>query len=227
MNAKNCRRSVVRLTHITKKRHMELHIPFQTPVAVFDATQHLSFLRSMFSKKTDKFKYAKNGTGLRTTLGPYSFANEPTCDLDDSLESVAIRKFIESAALDFANLLGCADGKYTPVVKTFWLNEMMEGSSQTPHAHYGHHFSGCFYIDMPEGSAGINMFSPLNRFDRDFLEITRPNTYSSPVCSLEPGEGQMYIWESWIPHGVSASKFTGVRRSAAFDVVLQYVQERT
>lgn len=197
---------------------MQLSTPFITPVACFDFSEHLPFLRSLYATEKDGFLPCLTG-GMSTTLPGYELANENN-RLIATPDAESLRKAVEGAALEFAAALGYASDKYTPHVRNFWLNEMQSGNFHETHSHYGNHFSGCLYVDVPPGSAQIRFHSPKERFDHSHLAIAQYTVFNSLTWMFHPVEGQLYLWESWIKHGVPAGDFEGVRRSAALDVVM-------
>ena len=204
---------------------MNLLTGFSTAVGVSLVNETLPYLRQLFIDAND---YLQEAPGLsknfRTTLAEYNsleFSNV----LDTSEEADKVRAAIELAAKNFAVACGYDADKYTPVVVNFWLNEMKPGSAHRYHSHPGMHFSGCIYIDMPPKAPGVMFRSHKDRFDYKNIAITQCNNFNSPGWLINPEEGHLCIWESWVQHGVDPAEYEGVRRSAAFDVVMKPIKE--
>jgi len=202
---------------------MELLTPFVFGVGVFDLSEHLPHLRDLFVKNKKKMSAASNTRGLNTTLLSYAPGVKIADCLDNSVGGNSLRATIELVAKEYA--AGCSyktDG-YTPEVSGAWINEMVSGGVHPGHNHPGKTFAGCIYIDMPPNAPGIKFTSPRSRFDYSGLDIAQFTPLNSQMWELTPGEGQLYIWESWLYHGVedSAAGFEGVRRSMAFDVIMK------
>ena len=148
-------------------------------------------------------------------------ASETVFHLDNNNECNAFKKTIEINASKFANELGYKAENYTPHMESFWLNEMKKGNASPRHTHYTKHFSGCFYVDMPNKAPGIKFYSPVSRIDKPTIDVRQHGTFNSTMWEFLPEEGQLYMWESWIEHEVVPTDFEGVRRTAAFDIMLK------
>lgn len=204
---------------------MNLLTGFSTIVGVTNVGNSLPYLRKLFADVGDHLHEIPHiSKNFKTTLAEYS-ALDPSNALDDSEEANKVRTAIELAAKDYATASGYDVDSYTPVVVNFWLNEMKPGSAHRYHSHPGMHFSGCIYIDMPPESPGIMFRSHKERFDYKNIAIAQCNTFNSPGWLVNPEEGHLCIWESWVQHGVDPTEYEGVRRSAAFDVVMKRVKE--
>ena len=111
---------------------------------------------------------------------------------------------------------------YTPQVTGVWLNEMVTGSHQPMHTHYGATFSGSFYIDSPVGAndiwftrAEVGSCFPFIQFAK---EMHKGNAFNQ---SFSTERGNIVMFPSHLKHEVPPGKFDGIRRSIAFDIVLQ------
>lgn len=197
---------------------MEIQTPFITPIAIFDFSEHLPFLRSLYV--TEKELMQKHKTGkFDTTLASYDLLLECK-EMIMRPEAAKLKEAIEAACMEFFTALGYDASLYVPYIRRFWLNEMKAGTFNGTHSHYGNHFAGCLYVDVPPGSSQIRFHSPKERFDHAQLHVAQYTVFNSASWAFNPTEGQLYLWESWIPHAVPPGEFEGVRRSAALDVVM-------
>jgi len=165
---------------------MELSTPFVTAIGIFELQEYLPFLRKLFKDKKSSFEIVggSNTDTHITTLKGYG-GLDTTNDLDDSEEANKFKDAIKQSVVEYANACGYASDKYEPVIINFWLNEMKSGGMSANHVHNGMHFSGCFYIDMPENSAGINFQSYRERFDYTSIDI---HQYTPPPPGTAPFE---------------------------------------
>ena len=200
---------------------MNLLTGFSTVVGDSIVSDCLPFLRKLFVDLDNRLQapieFSKN---FRTTLAEYN-SLEISNVLDESEEANKVRAVIELAAKDYSIACGYDSYRYTPVVVNFWLNEMKASATHRYHSHPGMHFSGCIYIDMPPKAPGIGFRSHKDRFDYKNIRIKEYNTFNSPGWIINPEEGHLCIWESWVQHGVDSTVYEGVRRSVAFDVVMK------
>lgn len=200
---------------------MEIQTPFVTPIAICDFSKYVPFLVQLF-EEAGPMKQTSN-VGHTSNLDYYSIDGH-TCDrLGSSKEAEELRLDVAKATQEFAAKLGYAVNKYTPITKNFWFNEMICGAVHKRHSHYGSHFSGCMYVQMPENAAQIVFFNPNDRYDKAQVDVELYTPANSAVWSFSPKVGQLFIWESWLGHEVPATQFEGVRRSAGFDVILKRI----
>lgn len=199
---------------------MQIGTPFAVPLAICDFSSHLPFLLRRFGEVKN---LNESSPGHATNLKDYEIDGSVNEHLGNSVEADSLRTAIAQTAFQLAEKMGYAVKKYEPVVKNFWMNEMVAGAVHPKHSHYGNHFSGCMYIDVPQNSGGIKFSSPVERFDRPKLDVETYTPFNSMTWLFNPEPGQLFIWESWIQHEVPASQFEGVRRSAAFDVIMKRI----
>jgi uncharacterized protein (TIGR02466 family) len=203
---------------------MELHTPFVTAIGIFDVSDFLPYLRNLFVEDAENIKQIPNENGFKTSLKGYAYGDTTNINyLHNSKEGDGLRVAIESAAKEYAAVCGYASDAYIAEISNSWLNEMPAGSAHEFHSHQGKTFSGCIYVDMPPNTPGIGFLSPRTRFDYMAMNIAQYTTFNSLKWGFEPKEGQLYIWESWLLHGVNSGNFEGTRRSAAFDVVMKLI----
>ena len=201
---------------------MELQTPFVASIGVFDVVEHLPYLRKLFIDKADELLLGTANharVDFKTTMTVYTPLGGINI-LDSSEEANKIKAAIGVAAKEYANSCGNTGDKYTPTTVNFWLNEMESGQTHRFHNHPGMHLSGCIYVDMPENTSGITFKSFKERFDYMSLDAAKYTPFNAGSWAFSPTEGQLYIWESWLQHGVEAAEYAGVRRSIAFDVVM-------
>lgn len=110
---------------------------------------------------------------------------------------------------------------------TAWANINQAGNFNKPHRHGGHHWSGVYYVSIPESPAeGIG----------GQLEIRDPRPAAGIVdvpgfpmgnsLKVNPREGLMVIFPSWIDHQVLPFEGDGARISIAFNCMLTNFQIR-
>ena len=198
---------------------MNIQTPFITPVAIFDVSKHLPMLRNIFKDVKQKNNFVFNKPEFGTTLKNYVMDRAENC-LPQGTETEELTQDIEAAAIQLAEFMGYATDRYQPAVKNFWLNEMVSGTPHEPHSHYGVHFSGCIYVDMPDNSGSIIFSSHRERYDYQPMSSAQNTIFNSGTWAFAPEEGQLFLWESWIRHSVPTTTFKGVRRTAALDVFM-------
>ena len=204
------------------KSTMRLEVPFITPIAIFDFSYFLDHMR-------DVFKNTEMGTvpeaGYKTTLNLHDYwltgGSEHIEDLGKGVDSELLHQKILESSSEFLTALGVDLTIKEPVLKACWLNEMYAGTEHGFHSHTGSLLSGCFYVDVPKEGGKISFLSPLNRWDKVNVPMKNLTNFNASICEIVPQEGELFLWESYLMHGVQASNFEGSRRCLAFDIFLK------
>jgi uncharacterized protein (TIGR02466 family) len=194
---------------------------FPTPVVMVDASEIMKSAEKFFNKSI-LTRRSENSSSLKTSLVLWSGGSSYTKQEKDTDTSV-IKKFIIQKVEDYLNYAGY-DLSFTKLkVQNIWANEMVSGSEQTTHNHVGCVMSGCLYLEAPTVGGEIKFHNPSLRFDRVNLPIKEYTELNSEIWGLQPKQGQMFIWHSHLQHSVPESIFEGVRKSIAFDVVVESI----
>jgi len=183
-----------------------------TPVAQFDASQFIDYANPLFD--TVNLKEVPNDSYL-TSLGKYSGI---TCE--DLPNSEPLKNFIVNCAKEFFTELGGDVDEYDFQVAGMWLNEMASGTYHSRHSHWAHTFSGNFYVNMPTNAGGIKFTTPLVLINKFKMKIKEHTVFNAETTTMNPLAGELFMWESHIPHEVPSSTYEGVRRGIGFDVDL-------
>lgn len=194
---------------------MELSPIFSVGMGRAEELALLQTARQLFKDNRGTFRQTENG--FYTTLQNYNSLQD-TATLNNQEAVADIKKAIEKNATLFYAAIGFDVDKLDFDVTNLWLNEMQCGTSHTPHAHYGFQISGCFYVDVPQGSGLIKFYTPIKRLEHGDNPEKTFGPYNSEFFVHTPKEGDMFFWESLLNHEVPALPFEGVRRSIAYDL---------
>lgn len=187
-------------------------------VGISDASSELEFARSLFSKYEDRIKPVDGSGGLCTTLNDYVGSATQVDEVKQDVAQSDLGEFLVSESLAYLQSQGFDTDAHHYELQNVWLNEMTSGSNHRKHSHSGYHVSGCMYVDLPEDSASIGFEGFLERFDRNVLPNKSFTPYNSVTWTLNPTEGQVICWNSYLRHFVNPQAFDGVRRTIAFDI---------
>ena len=99
-----------------------------------------------------------------------------------------------------------------------WANVNGKGHSNNRHSHFTHDIlvSGVYYVKVPEDSGRIRFFDPRPSLIHNSLDWRYYNHFEYHY--IEPKEGQMIFFPSWLEHDVERSKSDEERVSIAFNV---------
>ena len=88
------------------------------------------------------------------------------------------------------------------------------------HIHQGV-LSGVFYVDAPAGSGNLIIVNPaMNTLWAGYTRIKTRNKYTSEAIKIQPKDGLLVLWPSYIPHSVETNTRDVKRISIAFNIML-------
>jgi uncharacterized protein (TIGR02466 family) len=194
---------------------MELTPIFSVGVGKAKATNLLGVARQLFADNQSAI--IAGGNGLSTTLQRYNSTQD--CAILNNQSAVAkIKESIKQNASLFYAGIGFDVDQLEFEVVNLWLNEMDGGGIHPPHSHYGFQLSGCFYVDVPQGSNLIKFYTPLQKREHGDNPEKEYNQYNGKFYGNYVEEGDMFFWESLLQHEVPPLEFRGIRRSIAYDL---------
>lgn len=101
-----------------------------------------------------------------------------------------------------------------------WVNLMPSGASHSLHLHPLSVVSGTYYVATPKGSSPIKFEDPrLDRFMAQPPRHAKAVRALQPFITLEPREGDVILFESWLRHEVPPLRegLRGDRISVSFN----------
>lgn len=99
-------------------------------------------------------------------------------------------------------------------MSTCWVNIMPPSAYHSLHLHPMSVISGTYYVSIPKHSSALKLEDPrMNHF------MSRPAYKGgrSPGVTLQPKEGHLVLFESWMRHEVPAQQGDGHRVSISFN----------
>jgi uncharacterized protein (TIGR02466 family) len=105
-------------------------------------------------------------------------------------------------------------------VTTAWSNFNDNRSCMNVEHVHGETFSGCFYLQIPPQSGKLVILNEgINRMWQGCGLTKEKNGYTVETIHLQPREGQILLWPSYIPHSVTTNSHDLERISVAFNVI--------
>ena len=129
---------------------------------------------------------------------------------------------------DFARLLTrhaaafaeeCAfDLERKPRLDSLWVNLLKSGGHHSGHIHPRSIISGTLYVEVPPGAGAIRFEDPR----LPLMMAAPPRAKDAPeqlrtFVTVEPRDGLLLMWESWLRHEVLAGTGRGERLSISFN----------
>lgn len=200
---------------------MGLATLFSVPVGISNHKEIIPDALKCFERE-DLFMLTDDNESInfQTTLRGYN-RKKPTDDLTGEAADNIKKAIIEEATL-FALEFGYDAERYDFTVTNLWMNSMQSGAIHKSHTHYGHTFSGCFYVQLPENANKIMFMSPNTTINKAPVDVAHYTVHNSATWTLDVAEGDLIIWESHLRHEVPALEFEGSRLCMAFDIDITY-----
>jgi uncharacterized protein (TIGR02466 family) len=116
-------------------------------------------------------------------------------------------------------------------ITSAWLN--VNDNRQCMNIEHVHNdtFSGVFYLKAPEKSGKLNIINPgINNLWSGISFAQQKNQFTSTRIKIEPVEGNIILFPSYLPHSVETNDHDDDRISIAFNIItlpkgsIEYVQ---
>lgn len=201
---------------------MEMKTLFSVPVGISNHKEIIPELREFVESTSELFGDCYGQPTFQTTLKGYNTKQETI--IPNTAAVKRIKEVIIEEVKEFCAKFGYNTDLYDFEVSNLWANRMAMGSTHKCHSHYGHVFSGCCYVQIPENSGLITFHSPIvtNKAEVKPKDYT---THNSGMWTLEVTEGDIVMWESYLRHEVPSIPYDGIRMTVAFDVDVYFKED--
>jgi uncharacterized protein (TIGR02466 family) len=126
-------------------------------------------------------------------------------------------KLLTKHAAAFAH--DCAfDLSRKPKLDSLWVNLLRSPGHHSAHIHPHSIISGTLYVEVPKGSGAIRFEDP--RLPMMMAAPTRRSDAPEelqPFATVQPRQGLLLLWESWLRHEVLPGTGRGERLSISFN----------
>ena len=102
---------------------------------------------------------------------------------------------------------------------SLWVNILGEGGSHSGHIHPNSVISGTAYVTMPEGAGRLKLEDPRLPMMMAAPPL-KPDAPNKRFEYIQPGQGDIILWESWLRHEVMPSQSEEARISISFNYAL-------
>ena len=130
----------------------------------------------------------------------------------------ALQKKIDAEVEKFIRELDYELPRKALQMDTCWVNVMPENALHTAHIHPHAVLSGTFYVDIPPASSAIKFEDPrLGLFMNAPAVKAKAQKANQRFFSLQPQNGDLILFESWLKHEVPLNKSRKPRISVSFN----------
>jgi len=129
-----------------------------------------------------------------------------------------IQKFIKKIII---NEMGW---KYNPdkvVIPVMWAIINKKGSFNIQHNHPNSFLSAVYYVETPNNSGTINFFDPKEQKNIRYPEVENFTELSAAVVNIEPQEGNLLVFPSYLYHSVNENLSDKERIIISFNVDIE------
>jgi len=106
-------------------------------------------------------------------------------------------------------------------ITSAWLNVNDSRQCMNSEHIHGDVFSGVFYLKAPEGSGKLSIVNPgINRMWQGCSLTSQKNQFTGEKISIEPEEGNIILFPSYVPHSVEPNDHDDERISISFNLIV-------
>jgi uncharacterized protein (TIGR02466 family) len=105
-------------------------------------------------------------------------------------------------------------------IERSWINVFKPGAQEAQHSHDGSLLSCSYYVEAPKDCGCIVIPDPIGarRSHREFTKTAGSDLATRREIAVEPQQGRLVMFESWLPHYVQCNKSDRVRISIAMNL---------
>jgi uncharacterized protein (TIGR02466 family) len=129
-----------------------------------------------------------------------------------------LRRKLDRHVAAFAEQLAFDLGGRRLKLDSLWVNVLKPGAAHSGHIHPHSVLSGTYYVRTPPGAGGLRLEDP--RLPLMMAAPVRREDAPEPLrpfVTLQPAEGALFLWESWLRHEVPAGAARSERLSISFN----------
>jgi uncharacterized protein (TIGR02466 family) len=188
---------------------MPIHQLFPEPVYFSKLERALTKeeLKTINKYKKKTYKNAGNITSNET----YVLENKALKNL---------KKELHTKVMDYFDKIVCPDTSITPYITQSWISYTETNQYHHKHTHPNSYISGVFYIDAQKEVDSITFYKT-NADETIRLNVTKYNSLNSTSCSFPVETGNIFLFRSFLIHGVKKKKGTNTRISLSFNVFIK------
>ncbi len=130
----------------------------------------------------------------------------------------ALQKKIDKQVIFFCKSLGFSVAQNALVMNSCWVNVMPEQAYHGSHIHPHAVLSGSFYVDVPKDASTLKFEDPrLGLFMNAPTIKPSAKKQNQRFFSVQPRNGDLILFESWLRHEVPLNKSRQPRVSISFN----------
>ena len=105
-------------------------------------------------------------------------------------------------------------------IEAMWSIINKKGSFNIQHNHPNSYLSAAYYVRHPEKSGGIKFYDPREQKSMRYPKIIKHGEFSSATVQIEPQEGDLLIFPSYLYHDVGINSSDEDRIVVSFNIYI-------
>ena len=195
------------------KRSSELNLVFSTPIWTGLILNYQELNIKMF--KYIKDLQMQNPKGI-TKSNVYGWHSE-----DFDLENEQPKYFINSISTNLNEAfidMGWDLKNQEVKVTSMWSVINKKNSSNARHIHSNNYISAAYYVKTPENGGDIVFHDPRSVTTFRYPKIAENNTLNSNIFTIQPKEGLLVLFPSYLYHSVDLNRTNEERVVISFNI---------
>ncbi len=196
-------------------KNYQIYKLFPTPVFHFKLENYQELNIELESYILDLKKKDRDGQKKSNYGGWHSPFFDQKNDNTPKKFSVIIQNFLKKI---FTDEMGW---KYNPdkaKIIAMWSIINKKGSFNIQHNHPNSYLSGSYYVKFSKNSGKINFFDPKEQKNIRYPHTKKYTELSAAVTSIEPEEGNLLLFPSYLYHSVDENKSDDERIVISFNI---------
>jgi len=198
-----------------------IQLRFPTPILVMDwpdAARHNAALLQQIANKqaeTDSVNLSNRG-GWQSRDDLFDWGGEAISSLSTWIARCIYSIHYTYNQEEFPRLLERCGGRLERRL-VGWANVNRRGDWNSMHNHANCHWSGCYYLQVPQGSGNIELFDPRGNINMNDTGVEVLDIFRQVPQPIAANEGMTVIFPSWMQHHVTEHRSDQPRISIAFN----------
>ena len=199
---------------MTEKKS-ELHLTFSTPIWTSIIPNYKDVNERMF--KYIKLLQSNNPNGIaKSNLSGW---HSPYFQLEKDEPRFFVNSIATSLNEVFQDMGWNLKDQETKIT-SMWSIINKQNASNARHIHSNNYISSAYYVKAPQNCGDIVFYDPRSVTTFRYPKISKPNKLNTNIFSVQPKEGLLVLFPSYLYHSVDMSKTDEERIVISFNINL-------
>ena len=199
---------------MTEKKS-ELHLTFSTPIWTSIIPNYKDVNDKMF--KYIKLLQSQNPNGI--TKSNLSGWHSPYFNLEEDEPLFFVNSIANSLNEVFKDMGWDLKDQETKIT-SMWSIINKQNASNARHIHSNNYISSAYYVKAPQKCWDIIFYDPRSVTTFRYPKISKPNKLNTNIFSIQPKEGLLVLFPSYLYHSVDMSESDEERIVISFNINL-------